>query len=82
MSRAFQNDRELFTMRQKAEHAIEYYGKIKIGHNFYHTLGVRHINKNLAIRERNMLDQEGYGARIRQVAEFDPRWEVYVRRKN
>lgn len=82
MSRAFQNDRELMNVRQEAEHAIYYYGKVKIGKHFYHTLGKRFIDKTKAIRMRNMLDQLGYGARLQQASPTDPRWDVLVRRKS
>lgn len=81
MSRAFQDDRKLMHARAEAEHALDYNGKIKIGKYFYHTLGVRYVNKIDAVVKRNMLDQLGYMARIRTVSPFDPRWEVYVRRK-
>ena len=81
MSRAFQNDRELMNVSSEAEHAIAYYGKMKIGKFFYHTLGKRFIDKADAIRMRNMLDQLGYGARIKMVSEFDPRYDVLVRNK-
>ncbi len=81
MSRAFQNDKQLMLVRQEAEHAIEYNGKAKIGKYFYHTMGKRHIDRTDAVVKRNMLDQLGYGARIKQASPTDPRYEVFVRRK-
>ena len=82
MSRAFQNDRQLKDAYLQAEHAVDYNGKVKVGKYFYHPLGKRFIEKSDAVRLRNMIDQVGYHtARIYMVSQFDPRYDIYVRRK-
>ncbi|MDD5539766.1 MAG: hypothetical protein PHG61_03640 [Candidatus Marinimicrobia bacterium] len=82
MGRAFTNDRELAYAYTVAEEAIRVNGKIKIGNKFYHVLGHRFIHKEQAVRLRNMIDQVGYYmARVYRVSDFDPRYDVAVRRK-
>jgi len=69
---------EIAATRSACEHAIKYYGTIRVGERLYHPLDEDHMTRMDAERARERAKTAGFNAIVRRNAPWDPRYRVYV----
>lgn len=69
---------ELAGARSDCEHAIRYYGTIRVGDRLYHPLDEMHMNRRDAENARERAKVAGFNAIVRREAPWDPRYRVFV----
>ncbi len=69
---------ELDNTRKECEHAIKYYGTIRVGDRLYHPLDRFYMDRKDAERAQEKARAAGLNAIVRREAAWDPRYRVYV----